>query len=78
MKFVHQLNRKHILTFIRFSAYKTQIGTIPNRGERGHSETQFRNKKHQKKLSKTRDIQIRNSDRITKLALRKLARTQKM
>ena len=46
--------------------------------ERGHSETQFRNKKHQKKLSKTRDIQIRNSDRITKLALRKLARTQKM
>ena len=46
IKFVHQLSQKCILTFIRFLAYRTQIETIPNRGERGHSEMQFRHKKH--------------------------------
>ena len=78
MEFVHQLTQKRILTFIRFSAYRTWIGTIPNCGKRGYSETQFRHKKHQKRLSKMRDMQIRNSDIITELALRKLTRTQKM
>ena len=47
MKFAHQLSQKRILTFIRFSAHKTRIGTITNQDERGHSEMQFRHKKHQ-------------------------------
>ena len=64
MEFVHQLTQKRILTFIRFSAYRTWIGTIPNCGKRGYSETQFRHKKHRKRLSKTRDMQIRNSKKL--------------
>jgi len=72
MEFTHPLSQKHILSFIRFSAYRTRIGTIPYQGERGHSETQFRDKKHRKRLSKIRDIQIRNSERITELELWKL------
>jgi len=78
MKFVHQLNQKCILTFIHVSGYRTLIGTIPNWGERGHSETQFRHKKHWKRLSKTKNMQIKNSDRIIELALQKLTRTQKI
>jgi len=50
---------------------------IPNQGERGHFETQLHNK-NRKRLSKMRDIQIRNSNKITKLALQKLTRTQQM
>ena len=48
------------------------MGTIPKRGERGHSETQFRHKKYRKRLSEMRNMKIRNSDKITKLTLRKL------
>ena len=76
MKFSHQLSQKRILTFIRFSAYR--IATIRNRGERGHSKTQFRHTKNRKRLSKMRNMQIRNSKRITESALWKLTRTQKM
>jgi len=57
------------LTFIRFSAYRTRIGTVPKWGERGHSETHFRHKKHWNGLSKTRDMQIRISDKISELAM---------
>ena len=35
-------------------------------------------KKHRKRLSKMRDMKIRNSNRIIELALQKLTRTQKM
>ena len=62
------------MTFIHFSAYRTQIITISKQGERGRSETQFRPKK---RISKMRDMQIRNSNKIIKLALRKLNKKTK-
>jgi len=61
-----------LLTFIRVSAYRTWIGTIPKLDERGHSETQFRHKKLRKRLRKMRDMQIINSNRIIELTLQKL------
>ena len=52
---------------------------IPKQGERRRFEMQFRHKKHRKRLSKMRDMQIRNSNRITEIALRKLNKeTKKM
>jgi len=77
MKFTYQLSKKRILTFIHFSAYRTRIGTIPKRGERGRSKMQFRHKNTKKMLSKMRGMQIRNSDIITELALRKLNKEKK-
>ena len=50
---------------------------IPKRGEKGRSEMRFRYKKHQKRLSKTRDMQIKNLDRITELILWKLNKETK-